>query len=117
MRNMSFMLTTEQIRGRSKTVTRRLGWKMLSAGMQVQACEKCMGLKPGQKINRLCVIAIVNVRREPLSRMIEDPRYGKQEARAEGFPHLTGEQFVEMFCKHMNCTPETEVTRIQFAYE
>lgn len=43
MRNMSFSLTTDQIRGRTKTVTRRLGWRFLQSGDQVQACVKSRG--------------------------------------------------------------------------
>ena len=44
-RNMSFAMTTEQIRARTKTVTRRFGWWFLKAGDQVWAVEKAMGLK------------------------------------------------------------------------
>jgi len=33
-RNMSFMLTTEQIKNRTKTVTRRLGWKKAREELQ-----------------------------------------------------------------------------------
>ena len=32
MRNMSFMLTTDAVLNRTKTVTRRLGWARLAAG-------------------------------------------------------------------------------------
>ena len=49
-RNMSFMITTEQIKNRTKTVTRRLGWNFLKPGEVVNACEKCRGLKAGQKV-------------------------------------------------------------------
>lgn len=38
-RNMSFALTTSQIRDRSKTVTRRFGWWFLVPGDQVWAVE------------------------------------------------------------------------------
>ena len=40
--------------------------------------------------------------------------YGHEEAIREGFPHMTGGQFVEMFCSHMKCLPGTIVTRIEF---
>ena len=43
-RNMSFMLTTEQVRNKTKTVTRRLGWWFLKPGEIVNAVEKGMGL-------------------------------------------------------------------------
>lgn len=115
MRNMSFALTTEQICNRSKTVTRRLGWKRLREGQLIRACKKCMGFKPGETIEPLCLLVVVNVRREPLNRM-NQKLYGDCEARAEGFPHLTGRQFVEMFCENMGCEETEEITRIEFRY-
>jgi hypothetical protein len=60
------------------------------------------------------MIRIVDVRREPLHRMTADAEYGRTEAIREGFPDLTGGQFVEMFCSHMAAKPETLVTRIEF---
>jgi len=115
-RNMSFSLTTEQFRDRSKTVTRRLGWLQLKAGDIINGCVKCMGFKPGEKIERLGKIRIICVRRERLDAMIRDPLYGDSEARKEGFPLLTGREFVERFCTHMKCKPSTVVTRIEFEY-
>ena len=49
-RNQSFMHTKEQYRNHTKTVTRRLGWKFAKVGDVVNGCEKCQGLKPGEKI-------------------------------------------------------------------
>ena len=60
-RNMSFMLTTEQIRNRTKTVTRRLGWQFLKTGDVLNACVKCQGLKPGETVERLCQIRVTSV--------------------------------------------------------
>jgi len=121
MRNISFQLTTEQVKNRSKTVTRRLGWKNLKAGELLQACEKCMGLGKGGKINRLAVIRVVSVRREQLKSMLPTKTagsagYGMLEALKEGFPNLGGKGFVAMFCEHMKCKPRTKVTRIEFEY-
>jgi hypothetical protein len=113
---MSFAITTDQLRARTKFVTRRLGWNNLKAGELVQACVKCMGLKKGEKIERLAVIRIVDVRKEALNLMSANSTYGEEEARLEGFPHLTGEGFVEMFMDHNKCAPSTPVTRIQFEY-
>lgn len=114
MRNISFMLTPSQLLDGSKDVTRRLGWKNLKPGQRIQACKKCMGLKKGEAIEKLAVIEIVSVNREPLSRMISDPVYGQDESRREGFPGMSGLEFVEMFCKHMKVTPDDIVTRIEF---
>ena len=115
-RNMSFMLTTEQIKSRSKTVTRRLGWSFLKPGTIVNACEKCMGLKRGEKISKLRQIRIVGVRAESLNEMSKDPKYGKDEAIREGFPDMSGPQFVAMFSEHMKCDMGQVVNRIEFEY-
>jgi hypothetical protein len=115
-RNISFALTTEQFRNRTKTVTRRKGWKFLKAGDILNGCVKCMGLKPGEKIDRLGQIRVVRVTQESLDTMADLRNYGNLEATREGFPDLTGKQFVEMFCKHMGGTPAQIVTRIAFEY-
>lgn len=116
MRNMSFMLTTEQIRNKTKTVTRRVGWKKLKLGTVLNACVKCQGLKKGEKIQKICQIRVIDIRFEKLNEMIRDQDYGKRDASREGFPKLSGAEFVEMFCEHMPVKPDDEVTRIQFEY-
>lgn len=114
MRNMSFMLTTEQIVARAKTVTRRTGWKMLKPGDRIAACKKCMGLKKGETVERLAVLRIVSVRREPLCHILDQ---GFEECHREGFPHMEPERFVDFFCaSHKGCTPLSLVTRIEFDY-
>lgn len=122
MQNMSFMLTTLQMRKRIKRVTRRMGsWKKLRPGDLLCAVEKGMGLKRGEKIRRICTIRVVSVREEPLRAMIDDPDYGLSECVQEGFedhPSLKfPDQFVEFFCRsHRGCTPGSLVTRIEFEY-
>jgi hypothetical protein len=116
-RNISFALTTDQIKNRTKTVTRRLKWLNVKPGDILNACVKCMGLKPGEQIQRLGQIRVVSVRRELLARMAaKAEEYGDTEARKEGFPDMTGEQFMRMFCEHMKVKPTEEVTRIEFEY-
>lgn len=112
---MSFALTTDQIKARTKTVTRRKGWNFLKTGEVINACVKCMGLKPGEKIQRLGQIRVTDVRREPLNAMAE-VSYGAAESAKEGFPHMAGTQFIHMFCKHMGGYADQEVTRIEFEY-
>lgn len=124
MRNISFSLTEDQFLDGSKDVTRRLGWEFIKAGDRLMGCQKCQGIKPGEKIVKLGEIEVVSVRREPLDRMatsvrgVPSPlpliRYGNNESIREGFPHLTGDQFVSMFCKHMKCQPNQVITRIEF---
>lgn len=116
-RHISFFLTTDQVRRRVKTVTRRAGWRSLKVGTRLWACVKCQGLRKGERAERLAVIEVTAVSREPLRRLIDEPAYGRAECRDEGFPHFTPEQFVAMFCaSHKGCTPESEVTRISFRY-
>lgn len=119
-RNISFALTTEQFRNRTKTVTRRLGWKFLKPGDVLCGCVKCMGLKPGERIERLGFIRVVSVRRERLSKMTSFLSYGFQETTREGYPDGSHKHFpsvfVDMFCSAMGCEPTDEVTRIEFEY-
>lgn len=119
-RNMSFAMTTQQMRDRTKTVTRRLGWKFIKAGDTVNAVVKAMGLKPGEEIERICQIKIKSVRWEPLRKMLDDEEYGWAETTAEGFPPGNPKHdpavFVRMFCEAMGCTEDELITRIEFEY-
>lgn len=98
MRLMSFALTTAQLLDGSKTVTRRVGWANLKPGDRLKAVRKAMGLRPGEKVDVLAEFEVVSVRRERLDFI------NKADCIAEGFPHLTPRQFVEMFCSHMTIT-------------
>lgn len=114
---MSFSLTTAQVRAQTKTVTRRLGWTGLRPGVQLQPVVKGIGLKKGERAERIGgPIVTVDVRSEPLQAMTDDPVYGKSECVAEGLPHMEPADFVAMFCHHNRCTPATVVNRIEFAY-
>lgn len=116
MRNISFALTTRQIRERSKTVTRRLGWKHLRKGDLLQGVVKGMGLKAGESPEKLAVIVVTAVHSEPLNILSLAENYGDREAVKEGFPELTGYEFVKLFCTNMGCEPCAVVTRIEFQY-
>ena len=109
-RNMSFMLTTEQIKNKTKTVTRRLGWWFLKPGEILNACEKCQGLKKGEKINKLCQIEVVLCEKIPLSKI------SYADCFREGFPEMHPSEFIRMFRKEMKCGMVTEVNRIEFKY-
>jgi len=104
------MLTTVQIKNKSKTVTRRLGWWFLNPGDIINACEKCQGLKKGEKIKKLCQIRIVHTRKVLLCNM-EPLDYVK-----EGFPQLDNDEFIKMFMKEMKCDYTAFVNRIAFEY-
>ena len=115
-RLMSFFHTEEQFLSRDKDVTRRLGWRFAKPGQICTGVEKAWGLKRGEKAVRMGDIRIVEVSREPLRRLIDEPEYGEIEVIREGFPKLTPIQFVALFCDIGKCQPETEVTRIEYVY-
>jgi len=107
-RNMSFSITTKQMYQGEKIVTRRLGWSHLKVGDIVCAVEKGMGLKKGEKVKKIGLIEIVSVTREPLSRVTFT------ECVREGFPDMSPDEFIAMFCRANKCTPDTQVNRIGF---
>jgi len=117
VRNISCSLTTRQVRAREKFVTRRIGWLDVEVGEELQLCEKCMGRREGEPLVRLAIVVVVNVRREPLRRLLDEPRYGRLELKLEGFPEMSRQQFVEFFiASHKKCKPATIVTRIAWRY-
>ncbi len=110
MRNMSFAMTTQQVIDGTKDVTRRFGWWFLKAGDRVQAVEKGMDLKKGEKIKKLRVIEIVSVRTEPLNAITS---HG---CLREGFPEFKPWEFVAMLMRHHKCRPDATINRIEFKY-
>lgn len=118
MKNMSFSMTAEQVANRTKDVTRRMGWQSLKPGHTFQPVVKGMGLKRGEKVILIGgAVTVVSNRREPLRRMTDEPDYGRQECAREGFPDLSPQEFVQMYCKsNKGCTPDSLVSRIEFFY-
>jgi len=111
MRNMSFTLTIEQFKSKTKTVTRRLGWRSIKPGDLINGCKKCQGLKKGEKVIKLGVIKIVSSAWQRLDEITWE------ECDREGFPDMAPAEFVEFFCKANMCFPETNVNRIEFEYK
>lgn len=107
-RNMSFAITKEQMYAGEKTVTRRLGWWGLKVGEIVNAVEKGQGLKKGEHVTVIRQIRIIGVRKQRLDHITSD------DCAREGFPGMTPDAFVTMFCKANRCGPSTEVNRIEF---
>lgn len=112
MRNMSFAMTKKQILNKSKTVTRRFGWWFVNPGLVFQPVEKCMGLKPGEKMVKLGnPIIVVDARHEPLNSITPE------DVILEGFPGWTPDQFIAMLVKHYKLkTTDRLVNRIEFDY-
>ena len=109
-RNMSFMITKRQVRNRTKTVTRRLGWAFLKPGDIVNAVEQGMGLKKGEKVKRICQIRIKSTRWEPLYQIT------KEECVKEGFPNMSPQDFILMFRRLNKVRATRPVNRIEFGY-
>jgi hypothetical protein len=110
LRNISCFLTQDQVRDRSKTVTRRVGWADALPGQLLRVVVKSQGLKRGESIEPLAIVELVSVRRERLNAI------DGEDCRREGFPDLTAPEFVSMFCRHMKVTPDVEVTRLEWRY-
>ena len=109
--NMSFSHTTDQIINRTKTVTRRLGWRKLRQGQQLWAVRKAMGLRPGEKIERLALIEVVSNRREALLDV------NAADVAREGFPEMSREDFIGLFLRiNPTMTRFQRVSRIEFKY-
>lgn len=101
----------DQVRRREKTVTRRVGWRMLGAGDRLTLCPKVRGRRRGEPLERIVTVHVVSVRRERLDLISVD------DVVAEGFPGMSPEGFVEFFCRtHAGVVASSEVTRIQWRY-
>jgi hypothetical protein len=110
-RLMSVALTSDQVRRREKTVTRRIGWQMIKPGDQLTLCPKVRGRRHGEPLERIVTVNVVSVRREPLHAIT------RRDVTAEGFPDMTQLEFINFFCgTHRGVKPQTEVTRIEWAY-
>jgi hypothetical protein len=109
---MSVALTEAAVSDRRKTVTRRLGWRMIKPGDRLTLCRKVMGRRNGEPLVRICEVQVVDVRRERLSAITDD------DVEREGFDldEWQASEFVEFFCEHMKCKPDIEVTRIEWRY-
>jgi hypothetical protein len=126
-RNMSFSKTTQQVRESFarkrqgiepplKDVTRRYGWPDAKPGTVLRAVEQGMGLPKGAKVVGMGLIRVIKNDAEPLERLIEDPEYGREEARREGFPQLDGAGFVAMFRRDLQGKRDQVPRRIEFEY-
>ena len=110
-RNMSFSRTTEQIINRTKTVTRRLGWRNLRSGDRVWAVRKSMGLRKGEKVERLALLEIVDNRREFLWEVTAD------DVVREGFPEMSVRTFFALFVRiNPRFHTDQRLSRIEFRY-
>jgi hypothetical protein len=110
MKNMSFFRTQEQILNRTKTVTRRRGWKSLKPGEHFMAVVKTMGLGKGGKMEAIAELICVS------NRTIRVTAITRADVRREGFGEMNALEFIEMFCSHIRVAPKDKVQRIEFEY-
>lgn len=119
VRLMSFGLTTDQVRARTKTVTRRLGWMHVPHGAMLRPVVKAQGIPKGGKVEIIdpaWFITVVMRHREPLNQIAKVPAYGAAEMILEGFPGMDPRDFIGMFCGANKCDPDVWVTRVRFVY-
>jgi hypothetical protein len=123
-RLMSVAHTTDAVRDRRKTVTRRLGWTFLKAGDRLTLCRKVQGRKPGEPLERLAEVEVVDVRREPLF-AITDADVDREGVPADVFALDDHEAtcsdcrrwgWVDWFCETFGVRANDDVTRIEWRY-
>jgi len=112
MRNMSFSLTTEQYRRGLKTETLRRGWKFLKPGDRFMGVEKAMGLKKGEKLQRMHAAECISNVPTPMDLEHITP----ENVKAEGFPNLSPEAFLEFLKEELGVTPGEVLNRITFKH-
>jgi hypothetical protein len=115
---MSVRFTQDAVRQRRKTVTRRKGWTFLKPGHQLTLCTKTRGRKAGEPLERITTVEVVDVRRERLGRLLDEPDYAATELALEGMlPPWTAEQFIQsFFTEAQGINPNDVVTRIEWRY-
>lgn len=117
-RLMSVAFTEDAVRDRTKTVTRRAGWRMLKPGDRLTLCAKVQGRRPGEPLDRIVDVEVLSVRREPLCAIQGDARdLGAAEVAREGFPGMDPIEFMRrFFIDAQGIGPMDEVTRIEWRY-
>jgi len=110
-RLMSVAHTEQSVRDRTKTVTRRLGWRNLRAGVDLDLCRKVMGRKAGEPLERIARVHVTAVGRERLDRITDE------DALREGVAGVsTAAEFVAFYADAFGAEPSTPVTRIAWRY-
>jgi len=69
-----------------------------------------MGLKKGEKIQRLGFIRVISTRKEKLREITQE------DVIKEGFPNWAPYDFCKFLTEHYRCRPDAIVNRIEFEY-
>ncbi len=126
-RLMSVSLTEPAVVDRTKTVTRRLGWKFLKPGDRLTLCRKVMGRRRSdgtvEPLVRLADVEVISVRRERVWDITDDDIAREAVGHPEWFEEYyedtrqpTQVAWVAWFCEQMDCRPDDDVTRIEWRY-
>lgn len=114
---MSVAFTEDAVRNRTKTVTRRKGWKFLEPGDRLTLCRKVMGRKPGEPLVRIVDVEVLAVHQEQLVDLMNRPEYAAEEMAREGFPGMSPHDFVNhYFVLAQGMKIADFVTRIEWRY-
>ena len=116
-RLMSCSATEQAVVDRTKTVTRRLGWRFLEPGDQLTLCRKVMGRKRAdgtvEPLVRLAEVTVESVVFEPLWMIA----WRADDVAREGVPDVeTPTAFIEFYSAAFSCNHETVITRIEWSY-
>lgn len=117
-RLMSVAMTTDAVIEQRKTVTRRKGWwvdkngrRLLHAGDRLTLCRKVQGRKPGEPLERLAEVEVVNVSRIGLGVI------SRADVEREGFPGMEAAEFIQRyFIDAQGIHYGDDVTRIEWRY-
>jgi len=115
---MSVSHTEDAVRARTKTVTRRLGWRFLKPGDRLSLCRKVMGRRRDEQLVRIADVEVVSVRREPLSAITDADveREGGDWLPLEDAGRSRAEAFASWFAWEFGIAVDDEVTRIEWRY-
>ena len=108
---MSFALTKEQIKNKTKTVTRRNRWDHLKPSDLIQPVEKCMGLKKGEK--QILLGDPIRITSISVQRLYQ---ITKADCVLEGLPDMSPEDFIAFYMAANKCDRDQTVNRIEFEY-
>lgn len=126
-RLMSVALTTDAVRARQKTVTRRNGWHHLKPGDHLQLVVKAMGLRKGEHPELVERVRVVSVRREPLA-LVDFEEVQREGLEAEGREEVyagrfdtAASWFIDFWLRSHGYPADAdpaavEVTRIEWEY-
>lgn len=113
-RRMACSLTIDAVRSRIKTVTRRHAntWGALLPGQRLTLIEQGMGLPKGAEQVVLAETVVVS------NEIVSLDDIDQADVDAEGFPHLTPAEFIDMWCRSHGVTDpaNVRVRRIEWRY-